>query len=60
MTELEIGADGRIYIFGASPKILNLLSNVGLASQQMINRLECIELARVSAETDLARANMRT
>ncbi len=51
LTELEIGPDGRIYIFGASGEILELLNKIGLGSHQVVDRLECIDLAKECAET---------
>ena len=40
VTELEIGPDGRIYVFGASVKVLEILESLREHDDAMLKRLE--------------------
>jgi hypothetical protein len=40
ITEVEIAPNGRLYLFGASIEILNLLREIGLADSPVNARLE--------------------
>ncbi|MCC7083403.1 MAG: hypothetical protein IT427_00170 [Pirellulales bacterium] len=40
MTELEIGPDGRVYVFGASPEVLKILENLRVEDESLLERLE--------------------
>lgn len=42
MTDIEIGADGRIYIFGASREVLELLRDLGFEDEHLRTRLEAM------------------
>ena len=39
VTELEIGTDGRIYVFGASPEVLQILEQLQLTRDSLRPRL---------------------
>jgi hypothetical protein len=46
LTELEIGPDGRVYVFGASSEILELLDKVRFGDNGLGDRLRQIKLAQ--------------
>jgi len=46
LTELEIGPDGRIYVFGASSEILELLDKIRFGDNRLGDRLQQIKSAR--------------
>ena len=40
ITELEVAPDGRIYVFGASPEILELLQSIGFSDGDVHRHVE--------------------
>ena len=40
ITELEVAPDGRIYVFGASPEILEILQSIGFSDGDVHRRVE--------------------
>jgi hypothetical protein len=43
LTEFEIGPDGRIYVFGASPGVLEILDSLGLGGNEIQHRLAHVQ-----------------
>ena len=42
VTDIEIGADGRIYIFGASREVLELIRDLGFDDEHLRGRIEAM------------------
>ncbi len=40
VTDIEISPDGRIFLFGVSPQVLQILYDCGLTDQSLKNRLD--------------------
>jgi hypothetical protein len=59
VTELEIAPDGRVYVFGASPEIMEILETLREQDELLLERLErgrsSQEIPRSSEETRIAR-----
>ena len=47
MTEISILPDGRVYLFGASREVLELLHAIPLGDPALAERIECLRLAEV-------------
>jgi hypothetical protein len=45
LTELEIGPDGRVYLFGASPEVLRILDRLRVRDDALDGRLRVVEEA---------------
>lgn len=53
ITDIEIGPDGRIYIFGASREILELLQDLGFADEHLRVRLAAMKRSETNNRTDI-------
>ena len=42
ITDIEIGADGRIYVFGASREVLEMLKEIGFTDKHLQARLDAL------------------
>ncbi len=52
VTEIEIGSDGRIYIFGASREVLELMRDIGFEDEHLRTRLAAMSQLNSAAETE--------
>ena len=50
MTDIEIAPDGRVYIFGASRRVLELFREIGGNDAHLIKRLEAMTKPKASSE----------
>lgn len=52
ITDIEIGSDGRIYIFGASREILELIRDLGFGDEHLRLRLDAMNQAETNNNND--------
>lgn len=59
ITDIEIGPDGRIYLFGASKSILELIHDLGLGDPHLQTRIDAMSESekQQSCGTVLGRKN---
>jgi hypothetical protein len=58
ITELEIGPDGRIYIFGASLQVLEVLDRLHFTDNLVHQRAESLQRRRASSTTSHTTATL--